>query len=122
MARRDRRAEGRPVRLRGAAAPGLVVLTPVYLLLGAMFVSIDLSTIAFAQHFGHKPLAGFILGSYALGSATGGLWYGSRQWRAGVEKRVGLTLTLTLIGVPTSCAHPHLVALTCGLSLCRLTH
>ena len=75
-------------RVRGAAAPGLVVLGPVYLLLGAMFVSIDLSTVAFAQHFGHKPLAGFILGTYALGSATGGLWYGSRQWRAPVEKTV----------------------------------
>jgi hypothetical protein len=44
-------------RARGAAAPGLVVLAPVYLLLGAMFVSVDLSTVSFAQHFGHKPLA-----------------------------------------------------------------
>ncbi len=30
-------------RVRGAPAPGLIVLAPVYLLLGAMFVSIDLS-------------------------------------------------------------------------------
>ena len=51
-------------------SPGLVVLAPVYVLLGAMFVSIDLSTVAFAQHFGHKPLAGFILGTYAFGSGT----------------------------------------------------
>jgi MFS family permease len=48
---------------RGRPAPGLAVLAPVYLLLGAMFVSVDLSTVAFAQHFGHKPLAGFILGT-----------------------------------------------------------
>jgi hypothetical protein len=74
------RVEGAP-RGRGAPAPGLAVLAPVYLLLGVMFVSVDLSTIAFAQQFGHKPLAGFILGTYACGSATGGLWYGSRQWR-----------------------------------------
>ena len=74
-------------RVARAAAPGLVVLAPVYLLLGAMFVSIDLSTVAFAQHFGHKPLAGFILGTYALGSATGGLWMapgsGGRRSRRG---------------------------------------
>jgi len=111
---------GRPARVRGAAAPGLVVLAPVYLLLGAMFVSIDLSTVAFAQHFGHKPLAGFILGTYALGSATGGLWYGSRQWRAPVEKRFALTLTLTVLGVATFWAQPNLVTLTCGIYLCGL--
>ncbi len=115
------RPAGKPGRVRGAAAPGLVVLAPVYLLLGAMFVSIDLSTVAFAQHFGHKPLAGFILGTYALGSATGGLWYGSRQWRAAVEKRFALTLTLTVLGVATFWAQPNLVTLTCGIYLCGLT-
>ena len=117
----EKAATGRSVRVRGAAAPGLVVLVPVYLLLGAMFVSIDLSTVAFAQHFGHKPLAGFILGTYALGSATGGLWYGSRQWRASGEKRFALTLTLTVLGVATFWAQPNLVTLTCGIYLCGLT-
>jgi MFS family permease len=108
-------------RVQGAPAPGLVVLAPVYLLLGAMFVSIDLSTISFAQHFGHKPLAGFILGTYALGSATGGLWYGSRQWRTPVETRFAVTLTLTVLGVATFWAQPNLVTLTCGIYLCGLT-
>jgi predicted MFS family arabinose efflux permease len=119
------RADGRPAghapRVRGAAAPGLVVLAPVYLLLGAMFVSIDLSTVSFAQHFGHKPLAGFVLGTYALGSATGGLWYGARQWRAPVENRFALTLTLTVAGVATFWAQPNLLTLTCGIYLCGLT-
>ena len=55
-------------------APGLITLAPVYLCLGAMFGTIDLSTVDFAQEHGHKPLAGFILGAYALGSAVGGLW------------------------------------------------
>jgi MFS family permease len=108
-------------RVKGAAAPGLVVLAPVYLLLGAMFVSIDLSTVSFAQHFGHKPLAGFILGTYALGSATGGLWYGSRQWRAPVENRFAVTLSLTVLGVATFWAQPNLVTLTCCIYLCGLT-
>jgi hypothetical protein len=84
---RDVQAVPRKRRGQGAPAPGLVIVVPVYLLLGAMFVSIDLSTVSFAQHFGHKPLAGLILGTYAFGSATGGLWYGSRQWRAPVETR-----------------------------------
>ncbi len=108
-------------RSREAAAPGLVVLVPVYLLLGAMFVSIDLSTVSFAQHFGHKPLAGFILGTYALGSATGGLWYGSRQWRAPAGNRFALTLTLTVAGVATFWVQPNLLTLTCCIYLCGLT-
>src|SRR5690349_14716818 len=110
-----------PRHRRGAAAPGLIVLAPVYVLLGAMFVSIDLSTVAFAQHFGHKPLAGFILGTYAFGSGTGGLWYGSRQWRASVEKRFALTLTLTVLGMATFWAQPNLITLTCVIYLCGLT-
>jgi predicted MFS family arabinose efflux permease len=110
-----------PGRVRGAAAPGLVVLGPVYVLLGAMFVSIDLSTVAFAQDFGHKPLAGFVLGTYAFGSATGGLWYGSRQWRTPLEKRFALTLTLTVLGVATFWAQPNLVTLTCTIYLCGMT-
>ena len=118
------RAAGPAARNRhvhGAAAPGLFVLAPVYFLLGAMFVSIDLSTVSFAQHFGHKPLAGLILGTYALGSATGGLWYGARQWRAPVETRFAVALTLTVLGVATFWAQPNLVTLTCGIYLCGLT-
>jgi MFS family permease len=125
----ERRTEPVPTRAavapgpkrHGAAAPGLVILAPLYCLLGAMFVSIDLSTVSFAQHFGHKPLAGFILGTYALGSATGGLWYGSRQWRAPVETRFAVTLTLTVLGVATFWAQPNLVTLTCCIYLCGLT-
>jgi MFS family permease len=105
---------------REAAAPGLVVLVPVYLGIGAMFVSIDLSTVSFAQHFGHKPLAGLILGTYALGSATGGLWYGSRQWQAPAENRFALTLVLTVLGVATFWAQPNLVTLTVAIYLSGL--
>ena len=64
----------------------------MYFCLGAMFATIDLSTVDFAQEHGHKPLAGFILGAYALGSAVGGLWYGSRTWRAPVHRRFAITL------------------------------
>ena len=97
------------------------MLVPLYVLLGAMFVSIDLSTISFAQHFGHKPLAGFILGTYALGSATGGFWYGSRQWRSPVQNRFAVTLTLTVLGVATFWAQPNLISLTCVIYVCGLT-
>jgi predicted MFS family arabinose efflux permease len=103
------------------AAPGLAVLIPVYLCLGGMFVAVDLSTVAFAAHFGHKPLAGFVLGCYAFGSATGGLWYGSRTWKAPLARRFACTLTLTVAGVCTFWAMPNLLLLVGVIYLCGLT-
>jgi MFS family permease len=109
------------VRRRRLAAPGLVVLVPMYLFLGAMFVGVDLSTVAFATHFGHKALAGFILGCYALGSGIGGLWYGSRTWRAPASRRLAVTLPLTVAGVCTFWAMPNLLVLTLVIFLCGMT-
>jgi MFS family permease len=95
----------------GIPAPGLVTLAPVYFFLGAMFATIDLSTVDFAQEQGHRPLAGFVLGSYALGSAAGGLWYGSRRWRAAVHRRFAVTLCLMTAGTAAFWAMPGLAVL-----------
>jgi MFS family permease len=102
-----------PRRSGGSAipAPGLITLAPVYLCMGAMFATIDLSTVDFAQEHGHKPLAGFILGAYALGSAVGGLCYGSRSWPAPVHRRFAVTLCLVAAGTATFWAIPNLVLL-----------
>jgi MFS family permease len=116
-------AEGlpRPGRRLRLAAPGLVVLVPSSLFLGAMFVAIDLSTVDFATRMGHKPLAGFILGCYALGSGIGGLWYGSRSWPAPAWRRLAVTLPLTVAGVCTFWAMPNLLVLTPVVFLCGMT-
>ena len=104
---------GTPVPRRSAVpAPGLITLAPVYLCLGAMFGTIDLSTVDFAQEHGHKPLAGFILGAYALGSAVGGLGYGSRTWHAPVYRRFAITLCIVAAGTATFWALPGLGVLT----------
>ena len=92
-------------------APALITLSPAFLLLGAMFSTIDLSTVAFASQQGHRPLAGVILGIYALGSAVGGLWYGSRQWHAPLGRRFTITAALAVAGVATFWAMPGLLAL-----------
>ncbi|HEX5291239.1 MAG TPA: MFS transporter [Streptosporangiaceae bacterium] len=102
-------------------APGLVTLVPVTVLLGAMFATIDLSTVAFAQQHGHKPLAGLILGTYALGSAVGGIWYGSRAWRAPLDRRFAVTLGLTVAGVATFWLMPGLAALAAVIFVAGLT-
>jgi MFS family permease len=119
--RDTRPAAGARPRHARLAAPGLVVLIPVYLFLGSMFVAIDLSTVDFAARAGHKPLAGFILGCYALGSATGGLWYGSRNWHSPASRRLAVTLSLTVAGVCTFWAMPNLLVLAPVIYLCGLT-
>jgi len=106
-----------PGRIR-LPAPGLATLAPVYFFLGAMFATIDLSTVDFAQSHGHKPLAGFILGCYAAGSAVGGLWYGSRTWRAPVHRRFAITLCLVVAGTATFWAMPGLAVLAVVIFFC----
>lgn len=103
-------ALARPRRFRLPAA-GLTTLAPAFLLIGAMFSAIDLSTVAFAGELGHRPVAGLILGTYALGSAVGGLWYGSRHWRAPLGRRFTITAALTVLGVSSFWAVPGLLAL-----------
>jgi MFS family permease len=94
-----------------AAVPGLVTLVPVYWFLGAMFATIDLSTVGFSAEHGHLALAGLVLGAYALGSAIGGLWYGTRHWRAPLERRFAITLACTVAGVATFWLQPGLASL-----------
>jgi MFS family permease len=92
-------------------AVGLLTLAPAFLLLGAMFSAIDLSTVAFATELGHRPVAGLILGTFAFGSAVGGLWYGSRHWKAPLGRRFTITAALTVAGVSTFWAVPGLLVL-----------
>jgi MFS family permease len=110
-----------PARRYGLPVAGLVTLTPLFGFLGAMFSSIDLSTVAFAQQHGHKPLAGLLLGTYALGSATGGIWYGSRSWHARLERRFATTLCLTVAGVATFWTLPGLRSLAVVIFFAGLT-
>ncbi len=78
--------------------PGLRALAGMSACLGALFVAVDLATIAFAKHHGHQAAAGPLLGLYGLGSAIAGVWYGTRRWRAPQASRLIAALTLTVLG------------------------
>ncbi|GAA2316226.1 MFS transporter [Nonomuraea roseoviolacea subsp. roseoviolacea] len=100
-----------PVRGGGGTPiliPGVALLACVYLGLGAVFGSVDLITVAFAEEHGVKGAAGFLLAAFAGGSMVSGLWFGSRHWRISLRGRflralavfvAGLT-PLTFIGAP----------------------
>jgi predicted MFS family arabinose efflux permease len=88
-------ARAHPPALR---SPGLRVLTAMSVALGAMFITIDLATIAFAQQHGDKAMAGPLLGLYGTGSAIAGVWYGTRNWRASQASRLTAALAATVLG------------------------
>lgn len=96
---------------RAVSTAGMPVIMAIFAGLGAMFGTMDLSTVAFAGEQHHKPLAGLILGTYALGSATGGLWYGARRWRAPLHRRFLITLAGMVAGVAPLWALPNVPVL-----------
>jgi predicted MFS family arabinose efflux permease len=107
-------------RRRLLPARGLLTLVPAAVFFGAMLAAIDLSTVDFAQQSGHKPLAGLLLGGYALGSMVGGLWYGSRSWRAPLQQRFVLSLLAIAFGAAGLWVMPGLAALAVFLVVAGL--
>jgi hypothetical protein len=79
-------------------SPALRVLIAMTVCLGALFVAVDLATIAFAAHHGDKAAAGPLLGLYGLGSAIAGVWYGARRWRSSHASRLTVGLAVTVLG------------------------
>jgi predicted MFS family arabinose efflux permease len=73
-----------PARRRGPAkapfrAPGVPPLLAVCLAMGAVFGSMEVVTIAFADAQGHRSAAGIVLALQAAGSCAAGLVYGARH-------------------------------------------
>ncbi|MBB5083122.1 MFS transporter [Nonomuraea endophytica] len=79
--------------------PGIALLSAVYVGLGAVFGSVDLITVAFAEEHGAKGAAGFLLASFAGGSMVSGLWFGSRHWRIPMRGRFVRALGVFVVGL-----------------------
>jgi predicted MFS family arabinose efflux permease len=115
------RASEPPVRggARGGGtvlrSPGLRVLIGMHVCLGALFVAVDLATIAFAQEHGASALAGPLLALYGLGSAIAGVWYGARHWRAPETARLRAAYAATALGVGPLAVMPGMAAIAAGI-------
>ncbi|GAA2518753.1 putative MFS family arabinose efflux permease [Rarobacter incanus] len=89
----------------GAAAssvirnPRLIALSAVFLFVGIVFGSTEVSTVAFAKEQGHESMAGIVLGVFALGSMLAGLGYGARHWRSSLVRRLIVTLAILSAGM-----------------------
>ncbi|MFI9831907.1 MFS transporter [Streptomyces sp. NPDC051913] len=82
-------------------APGMPPLLLACLAMGAVFGSMEVVTIAFADERGHASAAGVVLGLQAAGSCAAGLVYGALKLRGRAEDRhpwcvAAMTALLTL--------------------------
>ena len=73
--------------------------------------AIELASVAFATEHGLRSQTGTILGAFAVGSALGGLWYGTRHWRVPLEQRFALSLVAYAAGMSAVLAEPGLLVL-----------
>jgi predicted MFS family arabinose efflux permease len=81
------------------AEPGFVPLLAVIVCYASAFGLVEIGTIAFATEADGPALAGVLLGSMSIGSAAGGLVYGSRSWRLPLARQFPIMLGLMGLGV-----------------------
>ena len=67
--------------------PGIIPVLGVGLLMGGLFGSLDVTTVAACTAWGARDKAGLVLAAMSAGSALGGLLYGSRGWASALWKR-----------------------------------
>ncbi len=81
------------------AVRGFMPLLGVILAYSGAFGLLEIGVTAFAAEAGMPALAGLILGLMSVGSAAGGLAYGSRSWRMPLPQQFALMLLLMGFGV-----------------------
>ncbi|WP_440064349.1 MFS transporter [Streptosporangium sp. OZ121] len=79
--------------------PGVALMSGAFLAMGAVFGSVDLITVAFAEERGAKAAAGLLLASFAGGSLVSGLWYGARRWSIPLSSRFVRSLAVFAAGL-----------------------
>lgn len=78
---------------------GFLPLLVVILAYSGAFGLLEIGVTAFATESGRPALAGIILGLMSVGSAAGGLAYGSRSWRPPLTHQFALMLFLMGAGL-----------------------
>ncbi|MFC5910111.1 MFS transporter [Streptacidiphilus monticola] len=100
---------------------GLLVLVLTFVGVGSVFGSVEVTTVAFADHLHHKALSSVVLAVYALGSCVAGLVFGTLKLKGPLSRRflVGI-VTLALSMLPLLFVK-NLVALAVALFIAGLS-
>jgi predicted MFS family arabinose efflux permease len=88
-----------PSLLGPLGEPGFVPLIAVVLCFSAAFGFLEIAVAAYATERQSPALAGVLLGLMSVGSALGGLAYGSRSWRFALVPQFSLLLGLMAAGL-----------------------
>ncbi len=89
--------KGRPAIL----LPGVAAIAAVFVMMGALFGSFEVTTVAFAKASGVPEAAGVVLALYAVGSLLAGLVFGALTLRASLLRQFVLaTATLAVVTAP----------------------
>ncbi len=81
------------------AERGFVPLLLVIVCYASAFGLVEIGTTAYASEIGSPALAGVLLGVMSVGSAAGGLVYGSRHWPLPLPRQFSLMLAVMGLGV-----------------------
>jgi MFS family permease len=96
--------------------PELRALLAPIALMGVGLGAVEVGLPSLALHAGSRPASGLLLALWSLGSLIGGLWYGSRTWRAALATRYrGLLLLAVLCTAPLIAARTIPEAMVCSL-------
>jgi MFS family permease len=86
-------ALGRGSRAARAGRSPVLAIPELRTMLGPIFLNglaigaVGVGLPALALHAGSRPASGLLLAVWSVGSITGGLWYGSREWHAPLPAR-----------------------------------
>jgi hypothetical protein len=86
-------ALGRGSRVARTGRSPVLAIPELRAMLGPIFLNglaigaVGIGLPALALHAGSRPASGLLLAVWSVGSITGGLWYGSREWHAPLSAR-----------------------------------
>jgi hypothetical protein len=81
--------------------PGIAGIAGIFVLLGGVFGTFEVTTVAFAREQGQPGMAGLLLALYSFGSLTGGLVFGVLDLRASlVRQYVTAACVLGVVTLP----------------------
>ncbi|MDQ3464459.1 MAG: MFS transporter [Actinomycetota bacterium] len=78
--------------------PGLWVLCPVGLALGAILGVLEVSLVAFADEVNRKAYAGLLIAALAVGSMLSGVLWGLVHWHNELRRRLVYSLAVLAVG------------------------
>jgi len=81
--------------------PGMAAVTAIAVLLGVVFGSFEVVTVAFASAAGHRGYAGLLLALYAFGSLASGVVVGTLHFKGPLLRRLLLqTFAFAVVCIP----------------------